>query len=105
MDYLANLSEYYFNRDDFVNTFRKVFTGDEFVGLEVACQSNKNLYDNEFILYCANETYYIIHLGSGTIISWYKHLGRCNTCNKDGFSLNDLEMLLIKLKESLPELE
>lgn len=29
-----------------------------------------------------DDTYYILHKESGTLVTWYKHLGRCNQCNK-----------------------
>ena len=50
--------------------------------------------------YDADE-FYIIHRESGTMINWYKHLGRTNTCNKEGFTLEDLHELLVLLKEDL----
>jgi hypothetical protein len=42
-----------------------------------------------------------IYRDSETIINWYKHLGRTNTCNKEGFTLADLKELLIRLKKDL----
>lgn len=53
----------------------------------------------------ANSCSTIIHRDSGTIINWYKHLGRTNTCNKEGFTLADLKELLLLLKEDLKEVE
>lgn len=38
---------------------------------------------------------------SGVMINWYKHLGRTNTCNREDFSLEDLEAFLKRLKEEL----
>ena len=97
--YLQELPDYHFDRDDFINTFLKVFSDNEIYELEVACQEHKSL-DN-FHLYYTNNIFYIIHLDSGTIISWYKHIGRINTCNKEGFSINDLLELLEMLKEDI----
>lgn len=97
--FLQALPQYHFDRDDFVNAFKKVFSNDEIFILEVACQGHKCLDD--FHLYYANDEFYIIHLESGTIISWYKHLGRTNTCNKEGFGLDDLHELLEALKEEI----
>lgn len=96
--YLQELPQYHFDRNDFVNTFGRVFSSEEIFELEVACQEHRHLDD--FILHYAEDEFYIIHLYSGTIISWYKHLGRCNTCNKEGFSLDDLQELLEVLKEN-----
>ena len=101
--YLKTLPQYHFDRNDFVNTFKSVFTTDEIYELESACQEHRYLYD--FHLYYADDEFYIIHLSSGTIINWYKHLGRTNTCNKEGFGLDDLRELLELLKENIEELK
>lgn len=49
-------------------------------------------------MYKEEDEFYIIHFHSGTIINWYKHLGRTNTCNKEGFSTDDLIEFLVLLK-------
>ena len=97
--FLQELPHYHFDRDDFVDAFKRTFSSDEILDLEIACQEHKCLED--FHLYYAENEFYIIHLSSGTIINWYKHLGRTNTCNKDGFGLNDLQELLKALKEEV----
>lgn len=63
----------------------------------------KNEEDFQKWLYRWEDEFYIIHRDSGTIINWYKHLGRTNTCNKEGFTLADLKELLLLLKEDLKE--
>lgn len=97
--YLQELPQYHFDRDKFVNAFKRIFSVDEIYEVEVACQEHRCL--DGFHLYYADDEYYIIHLDSGTIINWYKHLGRTNTCNKEGFSLLDLTEMLKLLKESI----
>ena len=97
--FLQELPQYHFDRDAFVESFKKVFSTDEIFELEVACQEHRALSD--FHLYYAEDEFYIIHLQSGTIINWYKHLGRTNTCNKEGFGLDDLQELLEALKEDM----
>lgn len=97
--FLQELPQYHFDRDEFVESFKKVFSTDEIFELEVACQEHRSLLD--FHLYYAEDEFYIIHLQSGTIINWYKHLGRTNTCNKEGFGLDDLQELLEALKEDM----
>jgi len=97
--YLQELPQYHFDRDEFVDAFKKVFSSDEIFELEVACQEHRCL-DN-FHLYYAEDEFYIIHLDSGTIVNWYKHLGRTNTCNKEGFGLEDLQELLEILKKDM----
>lgn len=57
----------------------------------------------EFLLYKEEDEFHIIRFRSGTIISWYKHLGRINTCNKEGFSTGDLIEFLVRLKDDLSE--
>ncbi len=97
--FLQELPQYHFDRDLFIDSFKKVFSADEIFELECACQEHRSLTD--FLLYYADDEFYIIHLDSGTIINWYKHLGRTNTCNKEGFGLDDLQELLEALKEDL----
>ncbi len=102
--FLQELTQYPFCRQAFVDTFMQVFSEDEIFDLEDSCRLHKEF--NEFLLYYdAFEEYYIIHLKSGTIINWYKHLGRTNTCNKEGFSLDDLREMLQMLKEAMKECE
>lgn len=97
--YLKTLPQYHFERDDFVNTFYEVFTEEEMFNIEDMFNYPKTT--DEFML-CRNyDEFYIIHFNSGTIINWYKHLGRTNTCNKEGFSLEDLKEMLTLLKEDL----
>lgn len=91
--------EYYFDREQFVNTFHKVFTTDEILKIQVACQEQRCFDD--FLLYYNDDEYYIINLETGIIIRWYKHLGRCNGVNQANFGISDLIELLEQLKESL----
>lgn len=97
--YLKELPQYHFDRVEFIDAFRNVFTSKEMFELEVACQEHSSLLN--FHLYFAEDEFYIIHLPSGTIINWYKHLGRTNTCNKDGFDLDDLQEFLKELKKEM----
>lgn len=95
--YLHFLDGNFFDRDDFIDAFREYFSKEEQVELESMCQGCKCL--DEFLLYYKEDEFYIIHLESGTIINWYKHLGRANTCNKLGFAYEDLKEMLKLLKE------
>lgn len=94
---LKELPQYHFDREEFVDAFKKVFSINEICDLEVACQEHKCL--SNFLLYYVENEFYIIHLPSGTMINWYKHLGRCNTCNNEAFSIFDLLNFLELLKE------
>ena len=102
-DILQELPQYHFNRDTFVSTFQQVFTDDEIFNLEQMCKEHTIL--NEFLLFYNQDEFYIIHLPSGTIINWYKHLGRTNTCNKDNFTIADLKKLLVLLKVEIKDLK
>lgn len=97
--YLETLPQYHFDRDDFCKVFGEVFTDDEVIDIDVMCGYPQNT--ENFLLYRWEDEFYIIHRDSGTIINWYKHLGRTNTCNKEGFTLADLKELLLLLKEDL----
>ena len=54
-------------------------------------------------MYKEEDEFYIIHFRSGIIINWYKHLGRTNTCNKEGFSTDDLIEFLVLVNYSAIE--
>jgi hypothetical protein len=101
--YLETLPQYHFDRDDFCKVFGEVFTDDEIIDIDVMCGYPQNT--ENFLLYRWEDEFYIIHRDSGTIINWYKHLGRTNTCNKEAFTLADLKELLLLLKEDLKEVE
>lgn len=98
--FLETLPQYHFDRDDFTNTFYEVFGNtDNIFEVIVACQGN-SFYDSFHLFYNSDE-FYIMHLESGTVINWYKHLGRTNTCNKECFNLSDLKEMLELLKEEM----
>lgn len=37
---------------------------------------------DEFAWFINSDEFYIIHLDSGMMVNWYKHLGRTNTCSQ-----------------------
>lgn len=96
---LKSLPQYHFDRDDFCNVFREVFTYEEYIDIDVECGCNKH-YD-EFSLFRCEDEFYILHRDSGVMINWYKHMGRTNTCNKPDFTLDDFREFLKKLREEL----
>lgn len=98
MGKLKKLKEYYFPREDFISEFRKVFTNVEILTILSYCE-NIHITEEFFLLY-ENGEYYIIHRDSGTMINWYKHLGRTNTCNKKGFTKKDFHKFLTLLRKS-----
>lgn len=75
------LPQYHFDRSDMCDIFDADFMMWFWEHIE---ESN-----DEFLLTRYDDEFYIIHFKSGTIINWYKHMGRTNTCNKD-LTLDDL---------------
>ena len=61
-----NLPQYHFDRDDMCDVFDSDFMDWFWDHL-----GDKN---DEFILTYEDDEFYIIHLSSGTIVNWYKHL-------------------------------
>lgn len=96
---MPELPQYHFDRALFTQTFGKVFTDEELIDIDVTCSMEQH-YD-EFSLFRVNDEFYILHRKSGVMINWYKHLGRTNTCNRDDFTLEDLEKFLVRLKAEL----
>lgn len=75
MNNLKYMKQYPIERSLFCNIFGKVYN--EFYD---------NFYDyntESFKCWYDDDDFYVLHLQSGTLINWYKHLGRCLTCNKD----------------------
>lgn len=86
-----DLPQYHFDRDDMCKVFDSDFMHWFWCNLE-----RRN---SEFLLTQNEDEYYIIHFPSGTIVNWYKHMGRTNTCNKN-LSLDDLREFKKMLLES-----
>ena len=96
---MKTLPQYHFERDDFTKILFEVFTYDEFIDVDVLCSSNTHI--DGFSLMRFEDEFYILHRDSGTLINWYKHAGRTNTCNKPDFTLDDFREFLTKLREEL----
>lgn len=74
---LPTLSQYYFDRTDFCLAFEAAVPKlhrDELL-------SDYNVSTDSFHFHRNGDEFYLMHYDSGTIINWYKHLGRTNTCN------------------------
>lgn len=95
------LPQYHFEREDFNKCLFDVFTTDQWWDIESYMCSE--LTTVSFKLFKVGDEFYIIHLDSGTIINYYKHTGRTNTCNNSNFTLNDFKDFLESLKEELVE--
>lgn len=91
---LNNMKQYPIERDIFCNIFR-----------EIDLEFYDELYDvttESFKCWRYDDEFYILHLNSGTLINWYKHLGRCNTCNKD-LSIDEYKYIAKLLYNELKE--
>lgn len=99
--FLQNMPQYHFERAMFTETFTETVGQDGCDEIINACIERQKTED--FLFDTSDDEYYIIHLPSGTIINWYKHLGRTNTCNKPGFGIDDLQEMLLLCKKQLTE--
>lgn len=96
---LNTLPQYHFPRHEFCNIWEEVFK--DIDGIEWDSKIMNGIQTPNFHSYHDNDDeYYIIHLPSGTMINWYKHLGRTNTCNKN-LSLSELKLFFILLKNDM----
>ena len=60
-------------------------------------------FENEKIkIWQWEEEYFILEKDTGIIVSWYKHLGRCNVCNKD-LTIGNYEEFAKRILEELKE--
>ena len=75
------LPQYHFERSDMCEIFDWKF--------EDWLWEHKEECNDEFLFTSRGDELYIIHFPSGTIVNWYKHMGRTNTCNKN-LTLDDL---------------
>lgn len=100
MDNLELLEQYYFDRDIFCEEFRKVIP--DIIDIFHTHGNQNILTMTDFIMIKHENEYYIMHNDSGTIINWYKNLGRINTCNKN-LTLEEFRLFIKMLNEDLPK--
>lgn len=81
-----DLPQYHFERDDFCKAFELNATDAELCEM----LSSYHFITSSFLFQRVDDEFYIIHLNSGIMINWYKHLGRTNTCNRRDFKYTDL---------------
>lgn len=74
-EHLLPMKQYPIERDVFCKIFRKIDS--DFY--DELCDTTTD----SFKVWRYDDEFYILHIDSGTLINWYKHLGRCNTCNKN----------------------
>ena len=77
-----DLPDYHFDRDEMC----KVFDDDFAMWL----YDHINEHSDYFPIWRWEDEIYILHRDSGTMVGWYKHIGRCNICNKK-LTIEDLK--------------
>lgn len=95
LDFLCDVEQQYIPRENFIEVFEGEFGDklDEFLELAV---SERCIFLNEFVVIHKEDSYYIMHMDSLTVIGWYKHLGRACFCNKH-LSIEDTGVLVGEL--------
>ena len=99
---LETLHQYHFDRGEMTRIFEEVFPlkSEEWDWDDVWWCDFRDT--SSFHAFKDEDEYYILHKPSGTMINWYKHMGRTNTCNKD-LSPTELKLFLLLLRKELVE--
>src|SRR6056297_1014571 len=97
--HLQDLKQYHFERSNFIEYITKY--APEFI--EILWEYGSIPFrTNNFYIFRLEDEFYILHLNSGTLVNWYKHFGRTNTCNKE-LTLKDLKEFFVKLEIEIKE--
>ena len=94
------MKQYYWDRDVFCETVLSAISIDRL--LDAFCHGPMS-QGSYFAWFNDEDEFYIVHKNSGMLVNWYKHLGRSNTCNQDGKTIDDLREFFILFKEDLEE--
>ena len=70
--------QYYYERHDFVGMFSMYAPSFTDYMWDHGCSFETDY----FKMFKIDDEFYLLHLDSGIMINWYKHLGRTNTCNR-----------------------
>lgn len=76
---LESLPQYHLDRDLFCKIISETIGYGQL--LDAFCYGV--VVCDEFTWFKNEDEFYIIHLDSGMMVNWYKHLGRCNTCSQN----------------------
>lgn len=94
---LTSLPQYHIDRDKLCEIVKETIgykrLMDAFCHGTVVC--------DEFAWFSNSDEYYIIHLESGMMVNWYKHLGRTNTCSQSDRTIDDYYEFFRLFKEEL----
>lgn len=92
------MKQYFLDRDLFCKAFHRYLPNFE----DILSDNGYNLTTDNFKMFRVDDEFYVLHLPSGIMINWYKHLGRTNTCNKD-LTFNQYAEFLLLLRRELKE--
>lgn len=82
---LENLPQYYVDRDTLCKIVQETVGYERL--MDAFCYGN--VVCDEFAWFKNSDEFYIIHLNSGMMVNWYKHLGRTNTCSQRERTIED----------------
>lgn len=95
---LQDMPQYHLGREVLCNVVRETIGYD--VLMDAFCYGTFNQSD-EFAWFTNDDEFYIVHLPSGMMINWYKHLGRTNTCSQVDRTLEDYYEFFKRFKMDL----
>lgn len=103
--FLQDMPEYPFDRDELTKAYTEIIgksSADELM-TDLVCSGDIINTAGDFRIWTEEESTYILHLPSGTIVGWYKffHIGRCNFCNKPDMTIADLRQFFMLLRNQL----
>lgn len=97
---LEEMPQYHLDRDEFVKII------EETIGYNVLDDLLNSDYfgphidrNGDFVWFRNDDEYYVIHLPSGMMVNWYKHLGRTNTCSQPTRTREDYFEFFTKLRD------
>ena len=96
MDKLKDLRQHTFDRDVFTKTVLEIIPDI----LDQFADKGDNFNTYEFVVTKRDDEFYVIHLHTGIMVSWYKHLGRVNLSTVH-LTLDEFKEFLKLLKEDL----
>ena len=99
--HLSPLPQYHIDRDKLCEIVKETVGYDRL--MDAFCHGT--VVCDEFAWFSNSDEYYIIHLESGMMVNWYKHLGRTNTCSQKDRTIDDYYEFFRLFKEGLDYFE
>lgn len=94
---LGELPQYHIDRDVLCKIVEETVGYDRLIdSFDSAAFTGEN-----FTWFRKDDEFYIVHMDSGMMINWYKHLGRTNTCSQSGRTVNDYYTFFKLFKDEL----